>query len=137
MRFLKISSALFILMCTAPLWSQTGTSTIRGLITDPEGRVVVGASVILTNVATNAARATQSNDIGVYVFDLITPADYRIEVEARGFRTKIVNNVEALIGKQTETNIKLDVGAANEIVEVRASAQEALINTQDASLGNV
>lgn len=45
-------------------------------------------------------------------------------------------NVKALIGKQTETNVELEVGAATEIVEVRASAQEAIINTQDATLGN-
>ncbi len=137
MRFPKAFGSVFLLIYISTLWSQTGTSTIRGAITDPEGRVVVGATVTLTNVATNAVRTTQSSETGVYVFDLITPAIYRLEVESKGFRKKVVSNVEALIGKQTETNVRLDVGATSEIVEVRASSQEAIINTQDASLGNV
>jgi len=137
MRFPRVSSVLLLVALSVPLWSQTGTSTIRGTITDPVGGVLVGANVTLTNVATNATRTTQSNEAGSYVFDLITPAIYRLEVEAKGFRKKIVNNVEALIGKQTEASVQLMVGAANEVVEVRASSQEAMINTQDASLGNV
>ena len=67
---------------------------------------------------------------------MITPSTYRLEVEAKGFKKKVVANVNALIGKQTEANVELEVGAATEIVEVRASAQEAIINTQDATLGN-
>ena len=59
-----------------------------------------------------------------------------MEVQATGFRNNVVNNVHALIGKQTESSVQLEVGAATEVVEVTASSQEALINTQDASLGN-
>ena len=120
----------------APMWSQTGTSTVRGTVSDQQGRVVAGAAVTLTNTATNAVRTTKTTDAGIFVFDLITPADYRLEVEAKGFRKKIVGNVKALIGKQTESNVQLEVGASTEVVEVQASAQEAIINTQDATLGN-
>ena len=103
---------------------------------DPHGRVVPGATVTLTNVETNAVRTTKSTDSGSYGFDLITPADYRVEVEAKGFKKKVVDNVKALIGKPTENNVVLDVGTVAETVEVRASSQEALINTEDATLGN-
>src|SRR2546427_10311781 len=129
-----VALMLVVLLFAAPLWSQTGTSTVRGTITDPQGRVVGGATVTLTNLATNAVRTTQSTDTGAYVFDLITPADYRLEVEAKGFRKKGVNNVRALIGKQTENNVQVEVGAANEVVEV--TGQETIINTTDATLGN-
>ncbi len=137
MRSLRVVALmLVVLVFAAALWSQTGTSTIRGTITDPQDRVVPGAKVTLINVATNAARSTQSTDTGAYVFDLIPPADYRLEVEARGFKKKIVDHVRALVGKQTESNVQLDVGALSETVEVRTTAQEAVINTQDATLGN-
>jgi len=117
-------------------WSQTGTSTVRGTITDPQGRVVPGATLTLTNVETNTVRTTKSNDTGSYVFDLITPAEYRLEVQAKGFKKQVVDKVEALIGKPTEVSVTLGVGAATEVVEVTSSAQQALVNTQDATLGN-
>jgi hypothetical protein len=98
--------------------------------------VVSGATVKLTEVETNAVRTTKSTDAGGFVFDLIKPADYRLEVEATGFKKKVISDVKALIGKPTENNVVLEVGTVAETVEVRASSQEALINTQDATLGN-
>ncbi len=73
----------------------------------------------------------------MYLFDLITPGDYRIEVEAKGFSKTIMDNVRALIGKPTEANVQLTLGAMSEAVLVSSSPQDAVINTQDASLGNV
>jgi hypothetical protein len=136
MRRTALAFVFSLILSGSLTWSQTGTSTIRGTITDPQGRVVSGATVKLTEVETNAVRTTKSTDAGGFVFDLIKPADYRLEVEATGFKKKVVSNVKALIGKPTENDVVLDVGTVSETVEVRASSQEALINTQDATLGN-
>jgi hypothetical protein len=136
MRSLRSVALLPLILAASLSWSQTGTSTIGGTVTDPSGGVVPGATVTLINTQTNAVRATKSTDSGAYTFDLITPARYRVEVEAKGFKKKVVDNVTALIGKPTEANVALEVGSAREVVEVTASSQEALINTQDATLGN-
>jgi hypothetical protein len=53
----------------------------------------------------------KSTDTGAYVFDLITPGDYQVEVEAKGFNKEVVDNVRALIGKATESNVQLGIGA--------------------------
>jgi hypothetical protein len=136
LRILAFLSVISVLSIASLSWSQTGTSTIRGTVTDPSGRVVAGATVTLTNAGTNAARTTKSSDAGVYVFDFITPATYSVAVELKGFKRKVLENVEAVIGKPTEANVALEVGAVNEVVEVSSSSQGALINTQDATLGN-
>ena len=136
MNSLKVVVSVVVLMIALPLYCQTGTSSIRGTITDPNGRVVAGATVTITNAGTNSTRTSTSTDTGTYLFDLITPAEYRLEVEAKGFKTNVVAHVQALIGKPTEANVRLQVGAASETVEVKASAQEDLINTQDATLGS-
>jgi hypothetical protein len=116
---------------------QTGTSGITGVLSDQQGRAVAGAKITLTNLGTNATRETVSTEAGAYTFDLLPPADYRIAVEAQGFRRAVVDNAKALIGKQTEINIQLEIGQVNQTVEVSISGAGALINTQDASLGNV
>ena len=130
-------SLMIIFLSAMSAWAQTGTSSIVGTITDPQGRPVAAAKVTITNVATNATRSMQSSGTGAYLFDLITPADYRLEVEAKGFNKEVINNVRALIGRPTETNVQLSVGAMSQTVEVKASLQDAVINTQDATLGNV
>ncbi len=136
MRSLRSVALLSLILAALSSWSQTGTSTIRGTITDPNQRVISGARVSLIDTATNAVRNTKSTDSGSYVFDLITPGKYRIEVDAKGFKKKLVENVNALIGKPTEASVVLEVGSTSETVEVSATSQEALINTEDATLGN-
>ncbi len=135
-RNVLVCLAIFLLSAMS-VWAQTGTSAIGGAVTDQQGKAVPGAKVTLTNVATNATRTVEATNTGAYIFDLIAPGNYRLEVEAKGFSKTVVDNVRALIGKPTETNVQLTVGPMSQVVEVRAGLQDALINTQDASLGNV
>jgi len=136
-----VSVMFALLIClvlfAASTSAQTGTSGISGAVTDQQGRAVAGAKVTITNTGTNATRTTETTAAGVYTFDLLPPADYRLEVEAAGFRKFVADNAKALIGKQTELNVVLEVGAVSQTVEVSISSSNALINTQDASLGNV
>ncbi len=135
--FASFAVLVCTLFCASMLQSQTGTSAISGIVSDQQGKGVPGAKVTITNIATNATRSVESTNTGAYVFDLIAPGDYRLEVEAKGFSKTVIDNVRALIGKQTETNVQMSVGAISQVVEVRASLQDSVINTQDASLGNV
>lgn len=128
---------LFLGLMASSAFAQTGTSSISGTVTDQQGKGIPGAKLTLTNVATNAIRTAISEENGGYVFDLVAPGTYRISIEAKGFNKTLVENVQALIGKPTQENVQLALGAISQIVEVSASAQDALMNTQDASLGNV
>src|SRR5882757_2249393 len=127
---------LIILLLAVPFWAQTGTSTITGTITDQNERVISGASLKLTNLATGAVREGKSNEAGIYNFEFLIPGEYRLDVEAKDFKKQTTNNVRALVGKRTETNVSLEIGAATETVEVTASVSGFLVNTEDATLGN-
>ena len=48
--------------------AQTATGSVAGSVKDPSGAAVSNAAVTLTNVATNEARVTKSNDLGYYSF---------------------------------------------------------------------
>jgi len=132
---LAIVVGAFVL-CSGPAWGQTSTSVVRGTITDPQGKTVPGAKVTLTNLATGAVRTTQTTDAGTYVFDLIDPATYQLQVEVSGFKTQVVKNVVALIAKSTVTDVTLQLGEVSQTVEVTASKEAIVINTKDATLGN-
>ncbi|MFN2578648.1 MAG: TonB-dependent receptor [Pyrinomonadaceae bacterium] len=125
---------LSIACCTA--LGQAGTSTVRGTVTDQQGNVVAGATVTLTNLATNTSRTTTSADVGIYTFEFVPPGDYKVEITATGFKKAVVNNVHALVSQSTAVDIKLEVGNVSETVTVAANAAEQLINREDATLGN-
>ena len=129
---------LVVLVLSAScLWAQTGTSGISGTVIDPQGKTVPGAKVTITNNATNATRSMKTTQMGGYVFDLISPGDYRLEVEAQGFKRAVLDNVSAFIGKETSADVHLEVGEVSQTVEVTMGGQDVVINTQDASIGSV
>ncbi len=130
-------SALFLLVvCAFTALSQQGTSTVRGTVRDPQGNVVSGASVLLTNMATNNSRTKATSAEGVFSFEAIPVGDYRLEVEARGFKKAVVTDVHALVSKPTSVEVQLEIGNVAESVTVSAGSAELLVNREDATLGN-
>src|SRR5579864_4552574 len=105
-------TAIGVALC-AGLWAQATNGSISGLVQDPQGAVVAGAKVTLTNEAQGAASARQlsTGPEGTYVFSPVLPGQYTLDVEASGFKKvtqqHIVMNVNDRLGLPL---ITLEVG---------------------------
>src|SRR5258708_27097988 len=64
---------------------QTDTARVSGVLSDPAGRSIPGATVTISNIATGAQRATTSNNDGIYTLPSVTPGRYRVVVAKQGF----------------------------------------------------
>src|SRR6476620_1452571 len=98
--------ALFVTSVAA----QTGSTSIRGNVTDSTGAVVAGATVRLINEEKGFSRTTTTNSDGAYNFVGIPSDKYRVEIEANGFKKVVRTDVSALVDKSTEANAVLEVG---------------------------
>src|SRR5713101_7859624 len=125
---------IFLLTATQA-WGQAGTSTVRGEITDPQGKQVAGATVTIKNANTGFTRTQTTNTAGGFGFELIPPGDYSVEVEAKGFK-KAIRSVTALVGSAVDADVRLEIGSVGETVQVEATAAVVAVNTEDATLGN-
>src|SRR5438270_1049920 len=132
---LLIISSFLVVSLSPELQAQTATGSIAGTVKDPSGAAVSGATIRLTNVATNEARNTQSNDLGYYAFPLTPPAAYKLEVEAHGFKRFIQENVKLDVGLAITLDANLAIGQSSETVTV--VAQGATVESSTASLGQV
>src|SRR5215831_13338401 len=118
-------------------YAQTATTTtVSGTVTDPNGAAVASATVKLTDTATNAERTATTNSEGQYSFYAVSPGLLKVTVNAQGFKTKVVTDIQASATIVATVNVTLDVGAVGEIVQVTAGV-EAQLQTADASLGSV
>lgn len=115
---------------------QTGSSTVGGTVEDPQKRAISGATITLKNVERNINRTTTSDSSGSFLFTIVPPGVYNLEVEAPSFKKGILTDVQALVDNRVTVTITLEVGAVSEVVNVSASTTENIINTQDASIGN-
>src|SRR5262245_18467522 len=91
-RFVWHSLVMFItliLSISPSLFGQaaSGTSTIRGLVTDPAGAVIPGVDVVVRNVDTNVSRELKSNEAGLYEAVSLQPGNYEVKVVKPGFGT--------------------------------------------------
>ena len=130
-----ISMLSFMLLTSSAALAQTGSSSLRGTISDLQGRAVAGAQVTITNEQKNFSRTQTTNSDGTYVFTSIPPGTYRLEVEATGFKKASVSQLQAQIDTPGTFDVQLEVGNIAETVSVVAGA-DAPINTTDATIGN-
>ncbi len=140
-RILKIPAQLliFTLLLSMIPFSKAfaqSTSDVTGTVTDPENKVIAGATVTLKNNDNSLTRTQVTNDRGSFSFNTIPVGTYVLEVEAKGFKKSITSDVQALVAKTTNLVLQLEVGNVTEVVNVAASSTDILVNTTDGSIGN-
>jgi hypothetical protein len=131
-----LSALLTMLLLYSSVPAQTGTSSVRGTVLDPDKKAMVGATVTLTSTDTNTVRTQVTNDNGAFVFDLIPPGNYKLQAEAKGFKKVVVDSVRALVDKPSDFQLQLEIGQITESVSVSAGEAGVHLNAQDATLGN-
>src|SRR5436190_10896089 len=131
----KILGAVVSLLLAADLASAQTFGQITGIVTDPSGAVLVGASITVTNTQTGASGTQQANSSGVYVFPNLQPGIYTVRVEMDGFNSALQNRVELQTQQTIRLDFRLELGMLSETVEATASA--TILNTVDAVLGTV
>jgi hypothetical protein len=138
MRKLNVALVILLVVCVGsslPAWAQsTSTGTVAGTLTDPTGAVVAGATVTLTDIATNTPHTTTSNASGRYIYVDVNPGIYSIAVSKTGFATTKTENQEVKVGASLTLNLTLQVGGANVVVEVTTAGTE--LQTMNATVGN-
>ncbi len=125
-----------LLACTSPARAQSATTGgLTGVVTDPSGGVISGATVTLTNNGTGAIRTATTDASGNYKFSLIPPGAYSLKFEAPGFKTSTVPSVTVNVTETPVLNEKLEIGAQTSEVTVEATAET--VQTQNATVGTL
>ena len=137
-----MSAGLFVRVLVTTLalgvsasWAQESRGAITGRVLDPQGAVVPGARVAVTNAATNETRRVTTNDRGYYEVNYLEPSMYGVTVELEGFKKAVRTGITVNVSARLEIDLTLEVGAVAETVEITAEAP--LLETTTASGGRV
>ena len=122
-----------LLLASVTAYGQGTTSRVTGTVTDSAGAAVPGAMVTLTNEATNVTLTNETDDSGVYVFDLIQPGTYSVTVEKAGFKKFVTSRNNVQVNIPATINVTMEVGDVSAVVSVESTAE--LVTT--ATSGNV
>ena len=96
-RSLSVSRSLWLitfLSLSSLLAHAQFRASLRGTVTDQQGAAVSGATVTLTNTATNQKLVSTSDANGIYQFNALGPAPYSLTAEHAGFKKRALDNVQ-------------------------------------------
>ena len=132
----RLRIALFLLAAIAlPALSsaQDANGRIFGTIYDQQGAVIAATQVTVTNTATQIVRNAVTDSQGYFQVLALPIGSYKVKAEHTGFRTVISAEQKLLINQALRIDIKMEVGASSESVDVGAEA--APVETVNPTLG--
>ena len=113
-------------------FGQVGNGTITGVVTDPAGAVVAGATVDAKNTATGVVYKASTSSTGNYTITDLPVGAYTITVTVTGFKTYTHTNLALQATQTVREDVALQVGASTESVTVTAEA--TLLKTETGEL---
>ena len=130
-------SAIIVISCFSAVFAQSQSSAadLTGMVVDPNGAVVTGATITAKDTATGFSRTATSDESGTYRFIGLPPSDYEITVEASSFKKTVISPVKLTVGQAAELEIKLEIGTADVVVTVPGDSVE-LVETSRSTLSN-
>ena len=124
--------SLAVLIWCLPGFAQQTLGSINGTVVDSSGAAVQGATVSVTNGATNFTSSTTTQATGFYQVFNLPIGTYSVKVGQTGFETTTLNGIPVQEAHATTVNATLKVGQASVSIEVSATP---LLNATDATNG--
>src|SRR5712691_5199929 len=126
---------LSILWVPSLLGQTAGTGALTGAVKDASGAVIPNATVTLTRIETGQGRTTMTGADGVYRVTLLPPGNYRVRIEAAGFKPVEVSSITVAVTETAVLDRGLEVGAQAQTITVESEVEN--IQTTSSALGTV
>ncbi len=128
----------FATIVPTPAMAQSTTSDVRGIVTDPSGAPISGATVTITDVLTGTTRSVRTTGNGGYAVRGLNPAGrYSVRVSSTSFADKSVTDITLSVGETSTVNFGLEgASGADEIIVVASRASVIDVATGPAATFN-
>src|SRR5689334_23969075 len=109
-KYIFCFSVVFAFMgCFLTVAAQTTTSTIEGIVTDPNGAVIAGAKVAANGSTLSTERNTVTDSDGYYRLSALPAGTYTLTISQQGFTTGTYQ-VELTLNRTAKFDAQLKVG---------------------------
>jgi hypothetical protein len=100
----------------------SGSAAIQGRVTDPQGLAMPGVTITLSGAAMQTLATSVTDAEGEYRIDRLPAGVVNVKAELQGFRTTVLNSLPLAAGQTSQRNIRMQVGAVQEVVAVTAES---------------
>src|ERR1035437_3253836 len=121
-KWLLLPVVLIALLVSPSVFAQETTAGLQGTVMDPSGAAVTNATVEVSGASLIGTRKVQTDDSGTYRITQLPSGVYTLTVTVPGFRTFKQVGIDLVVGRLPNVEVKLEVGAVAETVEVSSDA---------------
>ncbi len=100
--------------------AQETRGAIYGTVTDPNGAVIQGATVMATQQGTNLKFTATTGGDGDFRLPLLPVGNYELNISAANFRTFAQSDLNLRVGEERRLNVELNVPQADVLVDVES-----------------
>ncbi|HWP83558.1 MAG TPA: TonB-dependent receptor [Terriglobia bacterium] len=126
---------LLLVLSIRSIHAQLTTGTISGVVTDPSGAIVPGATVTAKNLGTGFSRSTISGATGRYDLPNLPVGSYEVSSELAGFQRIIRTGIELTVGRTVVVDLTMQVGEVTQAVTV--TGEVPLVETATATVASL
>src|SRR5437763_537941 len=105
MQFRNLVFALVLASATTA-FGQVQSGRMVGTIYDPQRANVAGATITVTDVATNTSKRVTADGAGDYVVTPLDPGTYTVSATAPGFQTTVRGGIELTVGQAARVDLE-------------------------------
>ena len=128
----SLASSAALLGAPPPAGAQSvSTAQLNGVVKDPSGAIIPGATVTATDASKGFTRSAVSDGQGNYQLLQLPPGAYTLTVKMQGFQQSEQDNVILTVGEQASLPFTLAIGSFDQKVVVNANAE--IIETERSS----
>ena len=129
----RLCCLLFALIFVPVALFAQDTAQMTGTVTDPSGAEVPNAQVTITSAEHGVTRTAPTNASGDFLFGALPVGAYDLTVTAQGFKKYQAKGIVLNVGEKARTDVQMQVGAAQETVNVEGT-DVAQVETQSSEL---
>lgn len=127
------SVVALVLVWSSGAWAQQGTADLRGRVVDQQGSALPAVPIVVRHQESGLFRETVSNPDGTFLLSGMNPGTYEVTAELTGFRKYQSRDVVLGVGRSTQLEIRLELGAIEESVTV--TGESPLVDTNSKAIG--
>ncbi len=122
-----------MVLAAVPAGAQSVGATLQGTVADPQGAVLPGAIVVVTNVETGWTREQVTDERGWFRLAALPPGAYEVKAQLTGLATQIRRGLTLVTGQEATISLALQVATVLESVTV--TGESPLVETTKNTLG--
>ena len=124
---------LVFVVSVASAHAQSSSAAVQGVVTDPQGGVLPGVTVVVTNVETGLVRELPTDGSGFFKASALPPGPYSLQARLEGFVPYSRTGLVLTVGQTATVDVPLGLATVSESVTVSASAP--IVDTSSNALG--